>query len=216
MLDNQANISIINEDLLSNIRDADEEVKINGLGGHQFTVSKTGYLDPLFGVHASEETQANILSLSEVEDKYLVTYVPQEKFIIHLLEMDIEFNLKAGMYVADWRDIKMAYASSISSVYTKAKEARAKQAYEIRTSGFPSANEAIHLIQDRNITGMPAITIEDLRRAYKIYGTPPEFVRGRMTKKKVSRAVIDNAIVMEEKRQASSSDVMHIDGQINE
>ena len=77
-------------------------------------------------MYASEETQANILSLSEVEDQYLVTYVPQEKFIIHLPETDIEFNRKAGMYVADWRDIKMAYATSTSSVYTKAEEAHAK------------------------------------------------------------------------------------------
>ena len=84
----------------------------------------------------------------------------------------------------------------------------------IRTSGFPSASEAIHLIQDGNIAGMPAITIDDLHRAYKIYGTPSEFVRGRMTKKKASRAVIDNAIVMEEKRPALSSNVMHIDGHI--
>jgi len=58
LLDNQANISIINEELLSNIQDADEEIKINGVGGHQFSVSKTGYLDPLFRVYASEETQA--------------------------------------------------------------------------------------------------------------------------------------------------------------
>ena len=47
--------------------------------------------------------QANILSLSEVEDLYNVTYVPQEKFIVHLPEMDIEFNRKAGLYVADWQ-----------------------------------------------------------------------------------------------------------------
>ena len=56
--------------------------------------------------------------------------------------------------------------------------------------------------------------MDDLRRAYDIYGTPPEFLRGKMTKRKVSRALIDNNIVMEEKRQVLSADVMHIDGKI--
>jgi len=61
---------------------------------------------------------------------------------------------------------------------------------------------------------LPNITVEDLRRAYEIFGTPPGFVRGKMTKKKASRAIIDQNIVMKEKRQALTADVMHIDGQI--
>ena len=89
LLDNQANISIVHQDLLCNIQEAEHAVKINGVGGHQFTVNKTGFLDPLFHVYASEDTHANILSLSEVEDRYLVTYVPQENFIVHLPEIDI-------------------------------------------------------------------------------------------------------------------------------
>ena len=70
-------------------------------------------------------------------------------------------------------------------------------------SGYPSVGEAVQLIQDSNITGMPDITVE-----------APEYVRGKMTKRKVGRAVIDQNIIMEEKRQALTSDVMHIDGKI--
>ena len=96
-------------------------------------------------------------------------------------------------------------------MYTKAQETKAKQAYELlRTSGFPSIAEAIHLLQDGNIMNLPNITVEDLHRAYDIYGTPPEFVRGKMTKRKVSRAVIDTELIMEEKAQVLYSDVMHI------
>ena len=84
LIDNQANVSIVHPDLLQDIQSAEKSARINGVGGHQFTVDKTGFLDPLFRVYASEETQANILSLSEVEDKFLVTYVPQESFMIHL------------------------------------------------------------------------------------------------------------------------------------
>jgi hypothetical protein len=199
--------------LLRDVKPAQQSVKINGVGGHQFSVSETGYLDPLFRVYASEETRANILSLSEVEDRYLVTYEPQKNFIIHLPETDIVFNRKAGMYVADWSQYKDIFTTTTNPIYTKTQEERAKQAYELlRTSGFPSIGEAIHLLQDGNITNLPNITVEDLRRAYEIYGTPPEYVRGKMTKRKVSRAVIDRELIMEEKSQILYSDVMNIDG----
>ena len=59
---------------------------------------------------------------------------------------------------------------------------------------------------------MPNITIEDVRRAYEIFGTPPEYVRGKMTKRKVSKGAVERELIMEEKTQTLSSDVMHIDG----
>jgi len=86
LIDNQANISIVHPSLLHDIRPAEQTVKINSVGGHQFTVSETGYLDPLFRVCASADTHANILSLSEVEDQYLVTYKPQKNFIFTCLK----------------------------------------------------------------------------------------------------------------------------------
>ena len=174
LLDNQANISIFRTDMLRDIQDAEAAVKINGVGGHQFSVTQTGFLDPLFRVYASDDTHANILSLSEVEEKYLVTYAPQENFIVHLPMTDIVFHRKGGMYIADWSQYKSACTTVSAGTYTKAEQARAKQAYELlRTSGYPSIGEAIHIIQDGNITDMPTITVEDLRRAYELYGTPP-------------------------------------------
>ena len=144
-------------------------------------MDKTGYLDPLFRVYASEDTQANILSLSEEEDKFLVTFVAQENFIVHLPGVDIVFHRGDGMFVADWEQYWKAYATTNAvPLYTKVEENRAKQAYELlRTSGFPSVGEAIHLLQDGNITALPALTTEDLWR-----GTPPAYVRGKMTKKR--------------------------------
>jgi hypothetical protein len=209
LLDNQADVSIVHPSLLRDVQRVDRAVKINGVAGHQFTVKETGFLDPLFRVYASEKTQANILSLSEVEDRYLVTYVPQECFIIHLPHGDIEFRRKEGMYVADWDHYRNAFSTSVC---TKAEEARAKQAYEfLRTSGFPSLSEAIHLVEDGNIAGMPALTGADVRKAYELFGTPPAYVRGKMTKRKVSRAVINDSLIMEEKKQSMYTDVMHIE-----
>lgn len=48
LLDNQANVSIVHTDLLRDIQPAEKSVRIYGMGGHQFIVDKTGYLDPLF------------------------------------------------------------------------------------------------------------------------------------------------------------------------
>jgi len=44
LLDNQANISIFHQDMLRDLNDAGEEIKVNGVGRHQFTVMQTGYL----------------------------------------------------------------------------------------------------------------------------------------------------------------------------
>mmetsp|Transcript_8146 Transcript_8146/g.11879 ORF Transcript_8146/g.11879 Transcript_8146/m.11879 type:complete len:557 (+) Transcript_8146:2397-4067(+) len=125
LLDNQANISIFHPDMLRDLKDAGEEIKVNGVGGHQFTVTKTGYLDPLFRVYASDHTHANILSLAEVEERFLVTYAPQENFIVHLPMTDIVFNRINGMYVADWEQVKTAYATSGTEAYIRRQKKRA-------------------------------------------------------------------------------------------
>jgi hypothetical protein len=51
---------------------------------------------------------------------------------------------------------------------------------------------------------------EDVWQAYEMYGSPPDFVRGKMTKKRVNRAIVDESLVLDEKKQVLYSDVMHI------
>ena len=107
----------------------------------------------------------------------------------------------------------MKYSYTTSGIYTKLEEARAKIAYEfLKKSGYPSEEEAIHLVEDGNIVGMPSLTRDDIKRAYEIYGLIPEYVRGNLTKKVISRAAIDNNLLLEEKNQKLYIDVMHIDG----
>ena len=45
-------------------------------------------------------------------------------------------------------------------------------------------------------------------RAYYLFGTPPAYVRGKMTKRPIKREVIDESLVMTEKRQRLFTDVM--------
>ncbi len=113
-------------------------------------------------MYTSEDTHANVLSFSEVEDKYHITYVPQEAFIIHLPDRDVRFERRGKIYVADWSKSMSAYVTT--AVYMKAEELWAKRAYELlRTSVYPSMAEAIHLVEDGNITEMPMLTREDVR-----------------------------------------------------
>ena len=45
-------------------------------------------------------------------------------------------------------------------------------------------------------------------RAYYLFGTPTAYVRGKMTKRPIKREVIDESLVMTEKRQRLFTDVM--------
>jgi hypothetical protein len=69
------------------------------------------------------------------------------------------------------------------------------------------------MLQDGNVSGMPNLTSQDVRRAYQLYGNAPDFVRGRMTNKKVTRAVVDDDLLLEEKKAILHLDVMQIDSQ---
>lgn len=59
----------------------------------------------------------------------------------------------------------------------------------------------IHLVEDGNILGLPPLMSAEVRRAYNIYGVPPGYIRGRLTKSPISRAVVNDSLVMEEKSQ---------------
>ena len=111
--------------------------------------------------------------------------------------------------MVDFAQFRQTYASSACM---KAEEERARQAHELlKISGYPSLQEAIHLIQDGNIFNLPMLTAADIKRAYDMFGEPVGAVRGKMTRKKVSRAVYDDDLIMDEKKQSLFSDVMHVD-----
>jgi hypothetical protein len=113
--------------------------------------------------------KANVLSFAEVENMYDILYVPREGFIVHLPDRDTHFHCREKLHVADWND---AYVNTTvkenESVYTKAEVGRAHTAYELlHTSGYPSLEEAIHLVHG-NIQNIPNITCADIKRAYHI------------------------------------------------
>jgi hypothetical protein len=170
-----------------------------------------------FEVYASEHTKANVLSFADVEDKYVVTYKEKEAFTVELTcGKMINFTRRNKLYVADWQDTGLHVCATVpenESVYTKDEVRRAQQAYElVRAAGYPSPTEVLHLVQDGNIRGMPLLSRADVERAYKIYGTHPEYLRGQLTSRKVSRVQVDLGLRSTQKKLRLFSDVMHIDG----
>jgi hypothetical protein len=148
------------------IKKADHELKINGVGGEQLKVTDTGYLSDFFRVYSSHQTKANVLCFIDIEDKYQVTYIPQEGFIVHMDDKDIEFRREGKLYIADWEEndyvdhgAVLATVKDNEAKYTKCEVEKAKEAYKfIRNAGFPSEEEVIHLIEDGNIVDLPNLT----------------------------------------------------------
>jgi hypothetical protein len=218
LLDNQADISIVHPRLLREVMQADRPVTVKGIGGRQLVVEKTGYLDEFFRVYTSENAKPNVLSLAEVEDMYRVTYKPGQAFVVHLPGREVEFKRVGKLYVANLRtllkhDAVYTTVRENEDIYTRAEVHKAKIAYEfLKCSGYPSPEEAVHLIQDGNVFGLPDLTRQDIIRAYDIYGIPVAYVRWKQTKQAIAQSVIDPEVIMREKAQVLYADVMHVDG----
>ncbi len=97
----------------------------------------------------------------------------------------IDFTHRNKLYVADCQDTGLYMCATVcenESVYTREEVRKAQQAYElVRAAGSPSPTEVLHLVQDGNIRGMPALSRADIERAYRIYGTHPEYICGQLT-----------------------------------
>ncbi len=131
----------------------------------------------------------------------------------------VEFARRNKLYIADWSVTGLYVCATVREnemLYTRDEVRRAKIAYDlICNSGYPPPTEAVHLIHDGNVRGIPAaLTRADIEQVYKIYGVHPEYVCGQMTSQKVSRAQVDLGLHSTDKRLRIYTDVMHIDGQM--
>jgi len=156
---------------------------VKGVGGIQTVVDQVGDLEGFFEVYASSEAKANVLSFAAIEDLYEITYSRDEGFMIHMPERDIVFRRKDNLYVLDWAEVGSVHTTvqENESLYSTEQVRRAKLAHEfIRNSGYPSPVEAVHIMQDGNVRGVPLLMQEDVERAYRIYRQHPEYVKGKL------------------------------------
>ena len=112
-----------------------------------------------------------ILSFAEIEDKYKISYLPREGFVVNLDDRDICFQRCGKLFVADWYDVMAAsrvyaMAQETEAAYMKKEVSKAKTANElIKMSGYPSISEFVGLIEHGNVVGLPGITRDDVWRA---------------------------------------------------
>jgi hypothetical protein len=203
--------------VLEDVKPSEKEIRINGVGGYQMTVKSTGHLPNFFEVYCSPEVKVNVLCFAEVEDLFEVEYREKEGFTVRLQNgKEILFARRNKMFVAKVEDVAsvLATIAEKKTQYSTAEVKKAEVAYELlKNAGYPSAAELINLLGDGNVLDMPALTRSDVVRAYEIFGQSPEYVRGKLTKKKVGRVNFDVALRSQEP-QTLWSDVMHIDQQL--
>lgn len=86
------------------------------------------------------------------------------------------------MYVAAFSDVLEDRGVNVTQAYEKGELKNAKQELNlIQSCGYPLQLEAIHMIQGGNMTNMPALTAEDMKRAIGMFGERMGSIRGKMT-----------------------------------
>ena len=225
LLDNQANTSILHPRLLCDIRRTEHPASVGGLSGHTVKIDLIGHLAGFFDTLAHHDVAANILCMADVEDKYDVTYDAGTSITVHLETRDLVFHRRNKIYVGDMRDwetypqslAQHAMVTTISqneSTLSK-RELRGVQAARsiIRTAGYPTLKEAIHLVEDGNIIGLN-VTAMDIRKAYEVDtvgGVTPAMAKGKGVNRRAPRLNTDDELKMGVVKQQLYADVMHCD-----
>ena len=138
--------------------------------------------------------------------------------MVHLHDRDILFTRIGKLYIAKWNDVLrkaniFVTTQETESMYTKDDVRSANQAYKLASSsGYPSVSELINIVEDGNIVGVSGITRADIKHVYELYGKPVAYVRGKMTKKKVTHVQFSEELKSVDKDQVVYADVMKIDG----
>jgi hypothetical protein len=220
-IDNGSQVNIVHPVLLRNLRTSTKTYQ--SMNGGAVT-SQVGLLEGFFECQACEDCPANIISQSDVEELYHMTYVHGESITVHMGDRDIIFYKKDKMYVADFSewiqkdsvtndyyeagdiDLVLMTAQERESLYTKKEVERAREAGEFE-------KEAVHLIRDGNLVNVP-YSVDDIRRYYTIYGPQVAAVRGKTTKQHAKSAERADMGAMEQQTmQELCTDVMYAAGE---
>jgi len=164
--------------------------------------------------------QASVLSMSDVEKLYPVTYDQGVSFTVHLPHRDLIFYKRNKLFVADFSDWINASGSSFAtiedreSMLTKTEIEGARKASDfIKSAGFPSKQAAIDMLRDGNINNIP-IEVADIKTYFDIYGPPVEAIHDKTTALKSvnQRDNYDAGIKEQRVEQVLVADVMYAGG----
>jgi hypothetical protein len=79
----------------------------------------------------------------------------------------------------------------------------------IKSCGYPSLGETIHLLTNGNIYNIPTKKPVDVEHAYKIFGPHLEYIREYMVRKMMSRMLVDHMLRYMDKNLKVYTDIMH-------
>ena len=198
LLDSQSTINIFNNrKLFKYIRACHEgeTVRCYCNGGYQDT-SEIGEVDGIGMVYYNKKSLANILSLSHIDNMYRVTYdsTKEKAFIVHNTNSgDKKFIRSAGglhyydTSVTQSRFIMMQTVKDNEAVYTKRELTNARKAIDLyHAIGRPGYKVFYDTLQKGLIRNC-AITVQDAKNAFQIYGPDEGALMGKTTRETPKR-----------------------------
>ncbi len=198
-----------NPHLLTNIRTSKDVLRAVTNGGHQDSNMK-GSFDGFFEVWFNPSSILNILSLSQVTERYRVIMDTFDEDAIKVKvnkKRTLTFKcVGRGLYICDFsfmrsqerspgsaEELTTAYnyrdqynfallVSSLKKNFTRREVKQADEAVKLHKHlGMPSYNRLMKMINGNEIRNCP-ITVEDVQRAVHIYGADVAMLKGRMVR----------------------------------
>jgi len=180
---------------------------------------------PLFGqAWFNLKSITKIISMSEMVDKYHVTYDSQKEdtFVVHLPTKDIKFKHSInGLYfykpteIQQNDNVKMQLLSSLEDnkrFYSSQQFEHAKKACNLyHALGHPSIPDMREIIRMNMITNNP-ITTKDVDLAERIFGTDRGTIKGKTTRRKPIPVVEDMIDIPSELVQVQEDVILTLDG----
>ena len=194
LLDDGANVSVYyNEELLSNIRDA-EYFEVSGIGPGVVSSTKVGDTDDFGTVRYMPEGRANVLCFDDVADLYPVTWdQANREFRVETPSGTYTFKRRGKLYVCDFsqppeplrdRDVVLlATVSDNEKLYCRRDVVQARRArdLEARLAYVPAA-ELRKILNSGAVIECP-VTSVDVSKAEKIYGAAVPGLKGRTVRR---------------------------------
>ena len=135
-----------------------------------------GFL-PRVGKCIAGDGKVNVISQSRIEeDGFEVEFSSKYGYRCIKGNTELHFARRDGLFMCDLTDVLDINAPTVST--SKLKSINTARDF-VKNAGFVSEREALDMARDGNIVGLP-VTADDIKLAYRIYGPPPEFIKGRM------------------------------------
>jgi hypothetical protein len=138
--------------------------------------TQVGYLDGFFECQACTDCPVNIISMSDVEDRYPMMWVKGESVTVHMDELDLVFYRRDKKWVADFSywitseedhaqelcgQLNLMTVSEKEDLYTQRDMLRELKAGKfLKSLGYPTQREANGLVRDDNVRNVPHTVVD--------------------------------------------------------